>query len=231
MQIVLIPGLMNDGWVWRDQVGPLSRVAPVRIARNDGCDSLAAMGARLLEGADGQLWLIGHSMGGRVALEAWAQAPGRIAGMALFSTGAHGPRESERPGRMRLVELAREQGLGAVAAEWLPPMLGKSGLADGALVHGITAMLKRATPDIFAAQQRALLGREDRLPLLATISCPTLVATGREDGWASTAQHAEIAEAIPGAELRVIEGAGHMMPVEAPEAVNTMLLDWLARHA
>lgn len=230
MQIVLIPGLMNDGWVWRHQIGPLSRIATVQVACNDGCDSLAAMASRILDGTRGPLWLVGHSMGGRVALEAWAQAPERIAGLALLDTGAHGLREKEEPGRTALVELARREGLRAVAKEWLPPMLSERARANGGLVEGIAEMLERATPDIFAAQQCALLEREDRTALLATITCPCLVATGSEDGWASPEQHASMADAIPHAELQVIEGAGHMIPVEAPDAVSAMLLDWLTRR-
>jgi len=227
MRIVLIPGLMNDGWVWRHQIGALSRIAPVEVARNDGCDSLAAMAARILDDTRGPLWIAGHSMGGRVALEAWAQAPERIAGLALLDTGAHGPRDGEAPKRNALVELARREGLRAVAREWLPPMLSARARAEPSFVEGIVAMLERATPAIFAGQQHALLGREDRTALLPTIRCPCLVATGDEDGWAPPAQHQRMADAIPGAALRIVEGAGHMLPVEAPDAVTAMLLDWL----
>ena len=69
MQIILIPGLMNDGWVWRHQLGPLSRLGPVTIASNDGCDSLKDMASRILSASQGPLAVAGHSMGGRVALE------------------------------------------------------------------------------------------------------------------------------------------------------------------
>jgi pimeloyl-ACP methyl ester carboxylesterase len=229
MQIVLIPGLMNDGWVWHRQIGALSRIGTVQIARNDGCDSLATMADRILDSARAPLWLVGHSMGGRVALEAWARAPERIGGLALLDTGAHGRRAKEVPGRTALVALARREGLRAVAAQWLPPMLSERARGDSALVAEIVAMLERATPDIFAGQQHALLNREDRTPLLPTIACPCLVATGSEDGWASPEQHARIADAIPDAELHVIADAGHMLPVEAPDAVTTMLVDWLTR--
>ena len=47
MQIILIPGLMNDGWVWRHQFGALSRIAPVTVARTDGCGSLREMAERI----------------------------------------------------------------------------------------------------------------------------------------------------------------------------------------
>lgn len=227
MQIILIPGLMNDGWVWRHQVGPLSRHAPVTIARNDGCDNLGAMAERILDVSRGPLALAGHSMGGRVAIEVVARAPERIARLALLDTGAGGVAEGEAEGRLRLAELARREGMAAVAREWLPPMLSAAGRANQKLVGSITAMLERCTPEVFAAQQRALIERPDRSELLPAIPCPTLLVAGSEDAWAPPAQHAAMADAIPGGTARIIEGAGHMTPVEAPDALTALLLEWL----
>jgi pimeloyl-ACP methyl ester carboxylesterase len=227
MQIILIPGLMNDGWVWRHQIGPLSRIAPVMIACNEGCDSLAAMASRILAATSGPLALVGHSMGGRVALEAVAQAPGRVKCLALLDTGAGGPVEAEAAGRKRLVDLARAEGMAAVAREWLPPMLSALHRADQNLVRGISGMIERCTPEIFAGQQHALIERPDRTALLPEIACPTLAAAGSDDEWAPFAQHQAMAAAIRGGTARIIPGAGHMTPVEAPEAVTAMLAEWL----
>ncbi|MDB5688745.1 MAG: alpha/beta hydrolase fold protein, partial [Sphingomonas bacterium] len=112
---------------------------------------------------------------------------------------------------------------------WMPQMLAAARRDDRAVVDGITTMLARCTPEIFAAQQAAMMSRNDLTPLLAGIRVPTLVATGEEDGWASPAQHEQIAAAIPGATLRIVPGAGHMMPVEDPAAVTAILLEWTAR--
>lgn len=227
MQIVLIPGLMNDGWVWRHQIGALSRFGPVVIAHNDGCDSLGAMAERILSAIQGPIAVIGHSMGGRIALETVARAPDRVKRLALLDTGAGGPANGEAAGRMKLVDLARAEGMAAVARAWLPPMLAPANRGNQGLVGGITEMLERCTPDIFAGQQKALLERPNRTALLPDIGCPTFVATGSEDEWASPAQHGEVAEAIPNVTLRIIEGSGHMLPVEAPEALTELLVEWL----
>lgn len=227
MQIVLIPGLMNDAWVWRHQIGALSRFAPVVVADNDGFDSLGAMAEHILSVGRGPMMVIGHSMGGRVALEVAVRAPGRVVRLGLLDTGAGGPGEAEAAGRMKLVDLARGQGMAAVAREWLPPMLAPANRVNQGLVGGITEMLERCTPDIFAGQQKALIERSDRTTFLSAIACPTFIAAGSEDEWASPAQHGEMAEAIPNATLRIIAGSGHMLPVEAPEALTELLVDWL----
>ncbi len=228
LQIVMIPGLMNDGWVWRHQLGPLSRYAPVTIACNDGATSLDEMAARILAHSAGPLALVGHSMGGRIALEVVRQAPGRIAGLALLDTGVHGFREAEREGREGLVAIARREGMRAVADLWMPQMLAAARRGDGVLVPGIAAMIDRCSPEIFAAQQAAMLARADLEPLLGAIRCPTLVVTGAEDGWSPPDQHEAIAAAIPGAVLRIVAGAGHMLPVEDPAATTALLVDWAA---
>jgi len=224
--IVLIPGLMNDGWVWQAQMSRLSRLAPVFVACNDGCDTLAAMAARIADATIGPLYVAGHSMGGRVALELVATIPDRVARLALLSTGAHGKREAEVAGRMKLVALAKGKGMAAVADAWMPDMMGAN--ADAEARDGVRAMLCRADPAVFAAQQQALLNRIDRTALLADINCPTLVATGEQDGWASPTQHAALAAGIPDAQLQVVPGAGHMLPVEAPETLADLLATFFA---
>ncbi|MBK5264331.1 MAG: alpha/beta fold hydrolase [Alphaproteobacteria bacterium] len=229
MQIILIPGLMNDGWIWRHQIGALSRIAPVTIARTDGCGTLEEMAERIVTGTVGSLAIIGHSMGGRVALEVAAMAPYRLSSLIMLDSGAHGPTEGERTGRMQLVETAQKEGMAAVARDWLPPMLAMANRQNTGLVHGITEMLERCSSENFALQQQALLTRPDRSALPAQISCPLLAITGDEDQWATVAQHEAIASAAPDGRLEVVYGAGHMLPVEAPESVTRILEDFLTR--
>ena len=86
----------------------------------------------------------------------------------------------------------------------------------------------RATPEQHRRQIKALCSTAPTPGrCLPTIACPTLVMVGRQDRWSPLAQHEEIAAAIPGAELVVIEDSGHMAPVEQPDQVSQALLDWL----
>ena len=225
--IILIPGLMNDGWVWHGVIGALSRLGPIHIARTDGCDSLAAMARSIAESVNGPMVVIGHSMGGRIALELADQAADRIMGLALLDTGAAGPRAQEAEGRLQVVDLARKEGMASVAQQWMPPMVAPHRREDAVLIEGITAMLLRADAEIFAAQQKALLNRPDRLDLLASLCCPILAVTGSEDNWAPSIQHQEMVDRAPNARLEVVEGAGHMLPVEAPEKLAEILTGFI----
>jgi pimeloyl-ACP methyl ester carboxylesterase len=82
-------------------------------------------------------------------------------------------------------------------------------------------------PDVYLAQVKALEHRRDLRPLLSRIRCPTLVLCGDADELCPPARHAEIAAALPCAQLRVIPECGHLSTLEQPEAVCAALNDWL----
>jgi len=84
---------------------------------------------------------------------------------------------------------------------------------------------------IFDAQIEALLGRPEQQGLLAQIECPTLVMTGELDTWSPPAQHEAMAARIANSTLVIVPGAGHMLPLEAPEAVNQAIARWLEQPA
>ena len=87
-----------------------------------------------------------------------------------------------------------------------------------------------AGQDVFDAQIDAQLGRPEQESLLAQIRCPTLVMTGELDAWSPPAQHEAIAARIADSTLVIVAGAGHMLPLEAPDTVNQAIAAWLDRR-
>jgi pimeloyl-ACP methyl ester carboxylesterase len=190
------------------------------------------MAERVLRLAPPEFSLAGHSMGGRVAFQVVRQAPKRVKRLALFNTGADAKPAGEAGvqeeiKRRALLDVARAQGMRALAMQWLPPMMMAGRTADKPLVDSIVAMLERKTPEIYEAQMLALLGRPDARPVLPTIACPTLLLTGREDTWSPPARHAEMAAAIPNSRLVIVPNSGHMAPMEQPAAVADAMREWL----
>ena len=72
------------------------------------------------------------------------------------------------------------------------------------------------------------MSRIDSLPLLPVIACPTLVLCGRQDALTPVERHEEMAHAIPGAILHVIEDCGHLSTLERPVEVSEALKRWLS---
>jgi pimeloyl-ACP methyl ester carboxylesterase len=226
--LLLLSGLLCDDTVWGDIPERLADVSEVRILSFRGFSSISAMAEHVLAAAAPRFALAGHSMGGRVALEIMRTAPGRIAALALLNTGVHAVRDGEPQSRERLVRLAYEQGMSALAAEWLPPMLA-AGPRKVELMPRLMAMVERSTADSYAGQIQALLNRPDAMPVLPTITVPTLLLSGSEDTWSPVSQHETMRRRIPHATLFEVHAAGHMAPVERPDAVAVALREWLAK--
>jgi len=230
--LLLLPGLLCDASIWTPQVEGLRDVCDVRAFPDFYAhESIESMARAVLAAAPRRFHVCGHSMGGRVVMEIYRLAPERVQSLILLDTGSDAAQPDEREKRGALVELARSEGVAAMAARWLPPMVHPSRHADKALMDALTAMICRATPDAFAREQHALLTRPDAGPLLAKIKCPALVGCGAEDAWSPLSRHEEIAAAIPGSRLVSIPGSGHMVSVEAPDALNAVLRDWMREQA
>lgn len=230
--LVLLPGLMCDAAVWAAQVQDLSARADCHVPGYGTLDSLAAMADHVLATAPAERFaLAGHSMGGRIAFEVWRRAPQRVERLALLDTATHPlpdgeAGQAERAGRYRLLALAREHGMRAMAREWALGMVHPD--RHGAPVfEAVLDMIERASPDTFEAQIKALLARPDAAPLLAAIRCPTLVLCGRDDAWSPPARHEFMHAHIAGSRLVVVDHCGHMSTMEQPAAVSTALAAWL----
>jgi pimeloyl-ACP methyl ester carboxylesterase len=233
--LVLVPGLLCDEIVWAHQSDALADIADIQIATNGARDSLVAMAEAIIAQAPPRFAVAGHSMGGRVALEVVRRVPERVIALALLDTGyqALAPGEAgerEVAGRHALVEKARRRGMRAMGWEWLQGMVYPSRLSDAILVNAILDMIERRTPDIYAAQTRALIGRPDATAVLAKVRCPTLVLCGQEDLWSPPQRHEAICDLVPGSSLTVVPYCGHMSTMEQPAAVSQALRSWLA-HA
>lgn len=225
--LALLPGLLLDERFWRAQVDALADVAETRVADFMHQDTAVDMARSVLEAMPPRFALAGLSMGGYVALEIMRQAPARVTRLALLDTKAR-PDTAEQTRRRRgLIQLARQGTFKGVTERLLPLLIHESRLSDGPLTGAIMAMAERCGRDVFLRQQHAIMTRPDSRPTLVEIRCPTLVLCGRQDALTPLDCHEEMAAGIPGADLIVLGGAGHLPPMERPRAVNAALRTWL----
>jgi len=233
--LVLLPGLMCDETTWLHQIAALSDIADCAVMDWGTLDSLTEMADQVLRLAPERFAMAGHSMGGRVAFEVYRKAPERVTHIGLFDTnyvplpsGEAG--EKEARGRRDLLDLARAEGMRAMSRKWLEGMIPSYRQNDTALVEEIITMFERKSPDLFERQMRALLNRPDAGPVLSQIRCPALVLTGMDDAWSPPAKHREMAAAIAGSTLVLVEKCGHMSTMERPREVSRAMREWLDRN-
>jgi len=234
LPVLLVPGLMCDHTVWDPLMPQLSALHPCQVVDHGQADSLTQMASQLLRDAPSNFCLAGHSMGARVGLEVLRLAPERVAGVALLDTGylplpAGQAGEEEVGKRMHLLQIAQKQGVREMAKIWSQGMVHPERLADAALMESILQMFERKSAQIFAKQLHALIHRPDGSDVLSRIAVPTLIGCGQQDAWSPPSQHEAMHQLSPHAILEIYEEAGHMAPMEQPQALVDSLLRWLAR--
>ncbi len=126
------------------------------------------------------------------------------------------------------MKLAQDGRFGEVPRKLLPVLIHPERLEDAELVSDVLDMAESVGPEAFVCQEEAIIRRPDSREDLKDIACPTLVLCGREDALTPLPLHEEMASLIPDAQLRVIEGCGHLSTLERPEEVSAMLREWLA---
>jgi pimeloyl-ACP methyl ester carboxylesterase len=161
--------------------------------------------------------LVGLSMGGYLAFEVFRRRPTWARGLALCDTRAGADAPEAAAARERFAKDALGKGLGWVAEQMLPKLLRPRARAED--VETVRRRILEGTPEGVAAAQRAMAARPDSTPTLGEIArskLPVVVLVGAEDGITPPAESRRIADAVPGARLAVLEGAGHLANVEAP---------------
>ncbi|WP_109313903.1 alpha/beta fold hydrolase [Ruegeria sp. AU67] len=225
--LVLLPGLMCDSRVFAPQIAHFSRQRAVAVAPVSLGERIEEIASGLLDQLPHRFALSGFSMGGVVALELIRRAPDRISRLCLMATDA----QSDTP---QIAATREEYMVGAKAGrleEVMRKIFGSDTLAPGPrrvpILSDVTAMALDQGADVFERQMRALQRRPDQQGALRMIKVPTLVLCGAHDLLTPVRKHAFMADLIPNAELNVVEDAGHLPTLEAPQVVNEALENWL----
>lgn len=230
--LLLFPGLLCDARLWRDPVAALSATVRCVVADCTQDDTLDGMTGRALSAMSamsfGRFAVAGLSMGGYAAMALMRRAPERVSGLCLMDTSAR-PDTPEQARRRRglMALVARGGRFKGVTPRLLPLLLHPDRLDDQALCEEVAAMADRVGPAAYLRQQAAIVARPDSRPRLPQVAVPTLVAVGAGDQLTPPDLAAEIAGLVPGARLHVVEGAGHLLPMERPDAATRLMHDWL----
>lgn len=220
---------MADETLWSDMTAALERFGPIVHAdlRHDG--SVEAMARSVLAAAPPEFLLVGFSMGGYVARAIARQAPERVRALVLVATSTRPdtPALQQRKGAIgRAAPSIAFSGLSRTA---VATSLHPSQRDNDALIERVRAMGVRLGGEVFRRQ--SMLERPGDLARSDEIRCPTLVVAAAEDRLRSLDEAREMAAAIPGARLEIIEDSGHMIPIEAPQRLLEVIVPWLEAHA
>jgi pimeloyl-ACP methyl ester carboxylesterase len=235
--LLFVHGFPLDHRMWKHQIEELSRsyrvIAPdlrgfgesssvandATLTMRGFADDLAEM-LSVLE-IDEPVSLIGLSMGGYVAFQFWKYHRDRLSSLVLCDTRSIADSEEARENRFKTAQVVLESGSKPLAevmgSKLFAPQVSDSVLAD------VKMMIVESSPSGIAAASRGMAARPDVTDFLPGIDLPTLVLVGEYDSISSPEEMRRVADQIPGAEFAVIPEAGHMSPMENPEAFNRFL--------
>ncbi|WP_158743721.1 alpha/beta fold hydrolase [Acidisphaera sp. L21] len=225
MNFVLLPGFMLDYALWDDMAEALGGVGTLHFGDLRFGHTIAEMAEQVLATAPARFVLIGFSMGGYVAREMVRMAPNRVSALVLVGTSSRADKPERAERKAEAVKrvgdgVFRGISRGAAAAALHPDRAG-----DTVMIERIRAMGIRMGGEAFVRQLQ--IKRASDTDRLGEIHCRTLVIAAAQDGLRSLAEPAELRDGIPGATMQVIEGSGHMMPLETPQQLTQIILDWL----
>jgi 3-oxoadipate enol-lactonase len=221
-----------------ETLGAQGRAVAVPLPGYDGSPmfepyTLKGLAVRLGHILDGlgiaQADLVGHSLGGMLALEFVASRPERVASLTLVATT---PVFGSKDGRFEEQFLADRFGpldAGKTLAEIAPAMVraAMGADADPQAVAQAAAANGEILEAAYRASVRSLIGF-DRRDDLKAIAAPTLCIAGSQDKLAPPRSMERMAQAIPGARFEVMEGAGHLPYLERPAEFTALLQGFLS---
>lgn len=223
--LVLIPGMMCDHRMWNSfDAGSREMIYALPTA----CDSLQVLAASILEGAPERFALAGLSMGGIVAMEILKQAPQRVERLALLDTNPLAEDVLTKARRNLHIAKVRNGQLELVLRQDMKPNYLAAGPNKTSILELCMDMALKLGPEIFLRQAKALRDRPDQTATLTAFKGPALVLMGEDDKLCPRDRHELMHALMPQSTLVIIPHAGHLPPLETPEAIFAHLHNWLS---
>jgi pimeloyl-ACP methyl ester carboxylesterase len=218
--VVLVPGhLCTAEWLYGPQIEALGG-RHVVLADTTRDDTIGGMADRLLAAAPARFLIAGLSMGGMVAMEVMARAPGRVVAACLMDT-------DPTPARPREVEW-RNGLLAQGLAAYVDAFVGRFFLHDeeeAARLGPVARDAMLSTPEPVArAQARALDTRRAMAPLVAGFPRPVEILVGAQDRVCPPRLHEPLVDVLPAGRLTVVQECGHIATLECAADVNAHLI-------
>jgi pimeloyl-ACP methyl ester carboxylesterase len=226
MKVVLLHAFPLDERMWEPQLETLRDyevVTPRLYGRGASLDDWATS---LLEETEGELAVVGASLGGYAALAMTSRAPQRIRALGLVGARADADSPERRAARADTIALIEAGGADALWDDQRPKLLLESASED-AVARARELVLARRTDELTGAV-RALRDRADSSATFDSFDGPSLVAVGEGDQFFPPEEAEALAGRARHGRLRIFAGARHLPSLEQPDEFNAELAGFLS---
>ncbi len=225
--LVILPGFLCDARAFLPQIVHLGGDRQVTVILPQG-DTVEQMSLNAIRDLPRRFALLGHGLGGDVAIDILRRLPQAVTRIALISTDPLAEPPAIAAARETRLVTARAGRLAEAVATEYPT----AALADTewqaevlALVLDMAAGLGLET---YVQQTRALQRRPDQQKTLRKVKTPALILAGESDTLVPVRRQEFLAGLMPFGRVQVVADAGHLPQLEQPEIVSEALRDFLA---
>jgi 3-oxoadipate enol-lactonase len=214
VKVLLLHAFPLDERMWEPQTPALTAhdvTAPRLYGRGR---AMAAWADSVAGETDGDLALVGASMGGYCALALASRAPERVRGLLLVGARPDADSAERRAGRADTIELIRTQGPDGLWESMAPKLFTDATDADESLLF--------RDPEGLVGAVEAIRDRDDSTALVRSLDKPVEFVVGESDPFVSAAELREF-------DVREIRGARHLVNLERPEEFNEIVTEFVAR--
>jgi 3-oxoadipate enol-lactonase len=214
VKVLLLHAFPLDKGMWEPQRAALAGhdvIAPRLYGRGQTIDDWAKSIAGETEG---ELAVVGASMGGYCALALARRAPERVRGLLLVGARPDADSDERRAGREDTIELIRNEGLEGLWQMMLPKLFHDQSAADEHLIYRDADALVNALA--------AIRDRADSTEVVRSFAGPVQFVIGEFDPYVSAQEVREF-------DVRELPGAGHLVNLERPDEFNEILREFLSR--
>jgi 3-oxoadipate enol-lactonase len=214
VKVLLLHAFPLDKAMWEPQRPALAGhevIAPRLYGRGQTMDDWA----RSIAGeTEGDLAVVGASMGGYCALALARRAPERVRGLLLVGARPDADSDERRRGRQDTIDLIHDEGVEGLWRMMLPKLFHDQSVADEHLVY--------RDAEALVAALVAVRDREDSTDVVRSFSGPVQFVIGEFDPYVSVEEVSEF-------DVRELRGAGHLVNLERPDEFNEILREFVGR--
>ncbi|MCZ4303260.1 alpha/beta hydrolase [Zoogloeaceae bacterium G21618-S1] len=226
--IVAIPGTMCDARLWHRLLPHLPGVPWVHLPIPDDPDIDRLVSALAASLPAGRVNLFGFSLGGYLAAALACRYPARVDGLFICGNSPRALPDSEIRQRQQLLVWLARGGYQGLSDHKIAQMVSNASRADQAIGQCMKDMDAGLGQAVLAQQLGATTERPDLLAAVAALPCSVWMAFGEEDGLVNRNWVRALQTRAPRTVVHEVPGAGHMLPLEAPEVLAGLVTRWLA---
>lgn len=231
--LVLLPGVLNTDSLWRGQIEFLKDSFEIITHETHHTPSLRGTAEEIINVLSGKsvdkFALAGLSMGGYLAMEIMKLAKDRVSHLALLHTSLRRDTPLQASLRRKFMKQSYSKKFKGVTPRLLSSLLGSCSINDDTVRNLVLDMASEFSGEDYRTQQESILSRKDNREFAKTITCPTVVVGGEEDTVTPLFLQDEMHQLIDNSEFQILEGCGHLSPIELPSEVCTIFKEWLEK--